>query len=133
MQKIGITKTDQLKHNKKPKVSTFGKKKYTIKKKSVKNVVTKDEQKYLNWLHEEYYPRCMICHTQSNIEFHHVKNRSSDRKNHLRLIPLCYNHHRLSSDISAHGAPKKFRDVYPYEDQLLLAARIHLEYLNDNS
>ena len=132
-EKLGISKQQQLKHNKKPKISTFGKTKSFIKKKSAKNIVTKEEQDYLDWLHQGYHLRCMICNTQSKIEFHHVKNRSSDKKNHLRLIPLCYMHHRISNDISAHGTPKKFREIYPYENQLILAASIHLKYLNDNT
>ena len=134
--KLGITKADQLKHNKKPKVSTFGTKKYKIKKKSSKNVLTLEERAYLNHLDSvRDIALCFVCgknRADDPIEWHHVKNRSSDKKNHFRLIPLCGKKHHRNGDISPHGNAKKWRDLYSYEEQLLYAAKIHLRYLNEH-
>jgi len=117
---IGITKEQQLKHNKKPKASMKNKPK-----------ITNEDKEYLQWLQELYYPRCYVCYTQANIEFHHVKKHSSDRKNHKLLIPLCLEHHRNSKELSAHRTPKKFRELYPIEEQKEKANKIYKEYINE--
>ena len=44
------------------------------------------------------------------IEFHHLAGRSASVKNHpLNRMALCAEHHRLSTTLSAHGAPKAFK------------------------
>ena len=124
-----FTKNEQLKKDKVKKVSTFGKKKSCLKKRSAKNQISKDEKDYLDWLQNQSYG-CFVCGQQNGIEWHHVKKFSSDKKNHFRLIPLCFMHHRISNELSAHGTPKLWRETYTYEEQLQFAATIHLNYLN---
>ena len=121
------TKEEQLKKVKKKKVSTFGRK--NILKKKSQNL-SKDEKDYLDWLQNQSYV-CFVCGQQNGIEWHHVKKFSSDKKNHFRLIPLCFMHHRISNELSAHGTPRKFREAFTYEEQLFYAAKIHLEYLKN--
>lgn len=125
---IGITKADQLKHNKKPKVSTFGKSKSFIKKKSTKNLATTHEKDYLHWLHTQEVP-CFACNKMGNsIEWHHVKEHSSDKKDHTSLIPLCGEEcHRLGS-YSVHGNPRWFRDTFPIESQREVAKIFYEEF-----
>jgi len=128
------TKQQQTKKNKEKKIGTFEKKKYTLKKRSPKNKISIKEQEYLNHLNSirDTVP-CFVCgqnRANDPIEWHHVKNRSSDKKNHFRLIPLCGNRHHRNGNISPHGNAKKWRDIFTYEDQLLEGARYHLKYLN---
>ena len=109
----------------KPKKESTFKKKSVMKKKA--KVVKKDLD-YLDWLHEENCFTCMVCKS-SNVEFHHVKRDSTDKKDHKRLIPLCQNHHTISRELSAHSNPKKFREVYPMEFQYILADKIYKQYM----
>ena len=90
------TKEEQLKQNKSPKV-----------KKISKNKPTPHEQSYLSWLQEQEF-ECVLCNTKENIEMHHVKLKSTDKKNHKRLIPLCVQHHH-GKGLSPHGTPIKWR------------------------
>ena len=120
------TKEEQLKKVKKKKVSTFGKK--NILKKKSQNL-SKDEKDFLNWLQNQSYG-CFVCGQQNGIEWHHVKKFSSDKKNHFRLIPLCFMHHRISNELSAHGTPRKFRDLYPLDIQNIFANNIYIAYLS---
>ena len=120
------TKKEQLKKFKKKKVSTFGKK--NILKKKSQNL-SKDEKDYLDWLQNQSYG-CFVCGQQNGIEWHHVKKFSSDKKNHFRLIPLCFMHHRISNELSAHGTPRKFRDLYPLDIQNIFANNIYIAYLS---
>ena len=120
------TKEEQLKKAKKKKVSTFGKK--NILKKKSQNL-SKDEKDYLDWLQNQSYV-CFVCGQQNGIEWHHVKKFSSDKKNHFRLIPLCFMHHRISNELSAHGTPRKFRDLYPLDIQNIFANNIYIAYLS---
>lgn len=95
-----------------------------------KKKITTEDKKYLEWLQSQSY-KCFVCgKTNPNdpIEWHHVKLHSTDKKNHKRLIPLCWMHHRLSSELSAHGTPKKFRELYPIVIQNNKADEIYAEY-----
>lgn len=100
-------------------------------KPSMKNnrKVSGEDKAYLEYLQTTSYT-CMVCGTGMNIEWHHVKRDSSDKKDHTSLIPLCYMHHRLSDKISAHGTPKLFRQTYPVDAQRVLARKIYDEYLS---
>lgn len=91
-----LTKKQQLYKNKEPKISTI-------------------EKEYLNWLQEQNH-NCFVCGISNNIEMHHVKLKSTDKKNHKRLIPLCINHHK-GSTLSPHGNPSLFRSVYSIDRQ----------------
>jgi hypothetical protein len=107
------------------KESTFGKKKTILK---LKAKVPKKDLDYMGWLrNHKYLFVCMVCDSK-NVEFHHVKRDSTDKKNHKRLIPLCQNHHTVSNELSAHGTPKKFREFYPMDYQNKIADKIHNRY-----
>jgi hypothetical protein len=128
------SKEQQLKKVKEKKVLTFGKKKSYLKKKSKKNLLTKEEQDYLTWLHNRENSVCFVCSKRrlfdDDLEWHHVKNSSSDKKNHFMLIPLCGHLHHRNGDLSPHGNAKRWRETFSLEVQLSYAAEIHLEYIN---
>lgn len=136
-------KTDQLpKINKEKKIpfgmrknkGSFGKKpskplKQTkLKKKAQK--IEKIDREYLSWVHTQSYP-CFVCGTYCNIEYHHIKEDSSIKKNHKELLPLCANHHRLDTSLSAHANAKAFRAIYPIEVQREFAKKMYLEFLKE--
>lgn len=129
------SKEEQLKKNGKAKnVSTFGKKKYRIKKKSVKNLVSKEDKEYLEWLHRRDGTVCFVCGKNNafdGIEWHHVKIRSSNKKDHTRLIPLCGSLHHRNGDLSPHGNAKRWRETFSLEVQLEYAEKIYNEYLGE--
>ena len=128
------SKQDQLKKDKVKKVSTFGNKKSCLKKKSKKSLLTKEEQDYLTWLQGRENSVCFVCGKRNfndDLEWHHVKNSSSDKKNHFRLISLCGHLHHRNGELSPHGSPKKWRETFSLEVQLSYAAEIHLEYLSN--
>lgn len=94
------------------KESTFGRKKSILKKKAN---VDQQDLKYLDWLNKNVHGlTCLVCKSP-NIEWHHVKRDSTCKKDHKRLIPLCYLHHRVSVEFSAHGTTKLFRETYPMD------------------
>ena len=96
-----------------------------------KKSITDEDKKYLEWLQEQAYP-CFVCGGYNGIEWHHVKEFSSDKKNHKRLIPLCgVEHHRLGQVLSPHGTPKKWREIYSMEVQNECADSIYNDYLNE--
>ena len=128
------SKQDQLKKDKVKKVLTFGKKKSCLKKKSKKSLLTKEEQDYLTWLQGRENSVCFVCGKRKfndDLEWHHVKNSSSDKKNHFRLIPLCGHLHHRNGDLSPHGNAKRWRETFTLEMQLIYATEIHLEYLSN--
>lgn len=108
-----LTKQQQLFKNKKPKI-------------------TNEDREYLNWLNENRgaYP-CFVCGTRNGIEYHHVKNKSTDKKNHRKLIPLCYFHHRVSSELSPHGSPKNWRMKYSIIEQEKIADKLYEDFKNE--
>lgn len=111
-------------------VSTFGKKPYKGKSKNRKGntKITNEDLNYLNWLNEKRHIfKCIVCESK-NVEFHHVKRDSTDKKNHKRLIPLCQKHHTISAEFSAHGTPVKFRKKYSMVYQYSLADGIYSAY-----
>ncbi len=87
------------------------------------------DKAYLKWLHEVKRPHCFVCGKRNGIELHHVKDGSSDVKNDHMVIPLCgVEHHRLGTELSAHGTPKKFREVFPVQSQRNYAKILYNEY-----
>lgn len=110
---------------------SFGKKKSFIKKRSDKNIISKEDRDYLNWLQNQDYP-CFVCgkiNPSDPIEWHHVKLRSSDKKDHTKLIPLCGSqHHRLGKQLSPHGSPKVWRETFTIEFQYAFASNIYSDY-----
>ncbi len=95
--------------------------------------ISAEDKNYLEWLQMQVYP-CFVCGGFNGIEWHHVKEVSSDTKNHKRLIALCgVEHHRLGQTLSAHGTPKKWRDTYSMEEQNEAADKIYADYLAERS
>lgn len=103
------------------------------KKPSMKNKpkITEHEKQYLEWLQMQVHYRCFDCGEYWN-DWHHVKFKSTDRKNHLRLIPLCKEHH-TGNRLSPHGTPSKWRETYTIEEQNLEANKIYREFRNEKS
>jgi len=89
------------------------------------------EPKYLAYLHTQNLV-CFSCGKQNKIELHHIKRYSSDLKNDTHTIPLCGEEcHRTGTELSAHGTPKKFRELYPMEVQIGYANELYRAY-NEN-
>jgi len=94
-----------------------------------KKKITQDDKDYLEWLQNQNYV-CFVCGKQNGIEWHHVKEYSTDKKNHKRLIPLCgIDHHRLG-DLSPHGNPKRWRETFDMVLQNDFADEIYDEYID---
>lgn len=132
------TKEMQLKNNsKKEKVSTFGKSKNFIKKRSLKNRTKPNEKKYLNWLQEQDYS-CLACDKKNGIEFHHVtdiKRIEGKRRSNNRLIPLCgVECHRLGKK-AIHVMPKEeyYETIVSLEDMLTSAENIYSDFLRSEA
>jgi len=88
----------------------------------------KKEPKYLSWCHGQGLC-CFACGGFDRIELHHVKECSSDHKDDSKVIPLCgENCHRNGTELSAHGTPKKFRQIFPIEVQLKFAEILYHRY-----
>jgi len=103
------SKEEQLKWNKPKKV------------KKSKRITNDDELKYLNWAKQQMIP-CFVCGSYDT-QLHHIKERSSDVKNHYEIIPLCIQHH-LGNEMSPHGTSRKFREMYPIAGQREYAKKI---------
>jgi len=99
-----------------------------------KKTITTEDKDYLEWLQNSVFP-CMVCGNIDHndpIEWHHIKNNSTDKKNHKRLVPLCGKKcHRLGTELSAHSTPKLFRETYPIELQEKYADGIYRRYLEE--
>lgn len=92
-----------------------------------KTGITKEEKTYLEWFAQQSLS-CIVCGTHFMIQGHHVKERSTDRKNHFQLIPLCSEHH-TGNKISPHGAKKAFFNMFPIEAQRTIAFVIYNKFL----
>lgn len=114
------SKSEQLKKNKQPKPRMKNKPK-----------ITQEESEYLDYLSSiRFKTRCFVCGV-FGVEWHHVKFKSSDRKNHKSLIPLCFLHHH-GTEISPHGTPTKWRETYTMEEQEETARMYYRVYKNGN-
>ncbi|MCF6330981.1 MAG: hypothetical protein L3I99_05480 [Sulfurimonas sp.] len=97
-----------------------------------KKSITQGDKDYLAWLQTQDYP-CFVCKKYNKIEWHHVKEYSSDKKNHKRLMPLCGEEcHRNGLTLSAHGTPKRFKEIFPMSVQNDYADTIYNLYINGN-
>lgn len=97
--------------------------------KAKKPKITKEEKAYLEYLNRNRHTyKCFVCGAMSNIEFHHVKLKSTDKKNHKRLIPLCVRHHH-GRELSPHGTPKKWRETYTMKEQNEYAENMYYKYV----
>lgn len=98
-------------------------------KKKSKNKPTEKELTYLQWLQTKKFT-CFVCGSKNMIQMHHIKERSTDAKNHKELIPLCFNHH-LGMQLSPHGTPTAWRVTYSIEEQRAAANKIYEEFENE--
>jgi len=57
-------------------------------------------------------PACAYCLKRHGVAFHHIVGRryKSLKDQLVNVIPLCTEHHVLSSEFSAHLTPKKFKE-----------------------
>lgn len=85
------------------------------------------DPKYLSWLHESEQPSCFVCNINTGVQMHHVKEYSSDHRDDRYIIPLCHNHH-LGNELSPHGTPVEFRQVFPMRMQLEFADELYRRY-----
>ena len=106
-----LSKKDQLYKNKAPKI-------------------TQHERSYLEWL-QHLYVGCFHCGGHNMIEWHHIKERSTDKKNHTALLPLCKECH-TGNKFSPHGTPRKWREVYPIEVQNIAGSIIYGKFQDEN-
>lgn len=96
----------------------------------LKPQVHKDKS-YLEWLHNSLIP-CFVCGSQQRLEAHHVKRDSSDKRDDDKVLMLCYNHHH-GLELSPHGTPNEFRDIYPIQYQLKIAKLQYKRYLKETN
>lgn len=115
--KVMLTKSQQLSKNRQ------------TKKPNMKNKpkITQHERDYLQWL-QTFQCSCFVCGDIRNIQFHHVKYKSTDRKNHKLLIPLCIEHHK-GNKLSPHSTPKLWREQISMEKQIDMAEAIYQLFL----
>ena len=105
-----MTKADQLYKNKAPKI-------------------TQHERSYLEWL-QHLYVGCFHCGGHNMIEWHHVKLKSTDKKRHTELLPLCREHH-TGNKFSPHGTPGHWRSRYNIMIQRDSAKVFYERYLSE--
>lgn len=92
--------------------------------------ITKVQKNFLNWLKLQSED-CYCCGRQRGIEYHHIKERSQDKKVHTELIPLCgVECHRLGK-FSVHGNSKWFREHFPIQEQREFARGLYERYLGE--
>ena len=122
------SKSEQLKNNKvKVKKKTMFEKKHKMKH---KRVATDEDLVYFQWLRSEVR-YCIVCNSP-DVEYHHIKKCSNDKKDHSRLICLCKEHHTNSKTMSAHGNKKEFIKLFPLKSQEVLAKRMYDKFLESS-
>lgn len=85
------------------------------------------EPAYITWFHEVYQPPCYVCGGSVGIQFHHVKEHSTDERVDSIGMPLCHEHHH-GMELSPHGTPVKFRKRYPMDVQYKSAAKMYKKF-----
>lgn len=123
------TKTNKEKKDKVPfgqrkSNGDFGKKKTRINKKSKKSLASNEDREYLQASKEQELS-CWVCGCFAH-DRHHVKEFSSDKKNHKQVLPLCKEHH-IGKELSPHGTPRKWREKFPIEFQRQEADRYYAD------
>ena len=134
------SKEMQLKHNKKPKDNlkfglrrsrgSFGKKSYKWNNKGRQRITTDKELSYIQWSKSQEMS-CFVCGRFAD-DRHHVKFKSTDKKNHKRLLPLCREHH-TGSELSPHGTPRLWREFFPMAVQNDFADKLYAKWISRNS
>ena len=128
------SKKEQLKKVKEKKVSTFGKKKSCLEKKSKKVSLEKVElsNDYYEYLHNSNQ-KCVICGDIS-IEIHHITDikrlLNEPRRAWNRVVTLCPAHHKNSKDgIHILSKEEFYSRVMSFEKLIENSARLYKEYL----
>lgn len=116
----------KLPFGKRPSKGGFGKKKSYINKKSKKALASKEDREYLQHSKNQEL-KCWVCGAFAH-DRHHIKEYSSDKKNHKQILPLCKKHH-TGSELSPHGTPRKWREKFPIDFQRKEGDRIYQDSL----
>lgn len=95
------------------------------KPKTKKSKASNDEIAFLNWAKDKKFG-CFVCGGR-NTELHHIKLKSTDKKNHYHVIPLCIEHHK-GYELSPHGTPTKWREIYTMSQQIEFAECMYGKY-----
>ena len=120
------SKQDQLKKDKVKKVSTFGKKKSCLKKKS-KKVKIKDDidlfdtsvtvrfspkeiRKRVEWI-KDTFGFCQICDTKQNLDYPHHALDGNSRKDDRTMIDICVSCHSFIHTKGFDGLAKTREEV----------------------
>ena len=90
--------------------------------------INDEEQEYLTWFKQQDFP-CFVCGTMCWIEGHHIKENSTDAKEHTSILGLCHKHHH-GQELSPHGTPKKFRQKFPVAVQRVQAKQYYKMFLD---
>lgn len=128
-------KNQQLTWNKEKKVSAFGKKKSSLKKRSKKMSSEKNDlsNDYYTYLHESNQ-KCVVCGNNS-IEIHHItdiKRISGKRREWNRVITLCPEHHKNGKDGIHILSKDEFYDrVMSFEKLMEKSLDLYREYLSN--
>lgn len=129
-----FTKEDQLKKNKIKKVSTFGKKRSSLKKRSIKVIKEKSDfsNDYYKYLHNSNQ-KCVVCGGNCDA-IHHltdIKRIPGKRREWNRVVTLCNNHHDNYSNESIHVLSREdfYDKIMSLDDLLKNSKLLYLEYL----
>ncbi len=96
-----------------------------------KKKITDEDKEFLKWAKLQDLP-CFACGEYGSIELHHVRENSCSSRSHAEIIPLCGEKcHRLGVELSAHGTPRKFRQVFPASVQKEAAKLLYNRYLRE--
>lgn len=96
-----------------------------------KNKISDIEREYLDYFALSIKP-CFVCETIENVQGHHVKEHSTDRKDHTKLLPLCEEHH-TGTTFSPHGTPRSWREAYSIEFQREVAEMHFDEFMESRA
>ena len=128
------SKYEQLKKVKEKKVSTFGKKKSCLKKRSKKTQIEKEDlsNDYYDYLHNSNQ-KCVVCGNFS-IEIHHITDikriPNEPRRVWNRVVTLCPEHHKNGKD-AIHFLSKDmfYASVMSFEELMKKSLEAYQEYL----
>ena len=128
------SKDEQLKKLKEKKVSTFGKKKSCLKKRSKKTQIEKEDlsNDYYDYLHNSGQ-KCVVCGS-SSIEIHHITDIKripyEPRRVWNRVITLCPEHHKNCKDgIHILSKDEFYSRVMSFEKLTKKSLDLYQEYL----
>lgn len=128
------TKDEQLKKVKEKKVSTFGKKKSCLKKRSKKTQIEKEDlsNDYYDYLHNSGQ-KCVVCGS-SSIEIHHITDikRIPDELRRVwnRVITLCPEHHKNGKHgIHILSKDEFYSRVMSFKELMEKSLELYQEYL----